>query len=132
MTIPVSKPTPRATMSIMAPVGEGTGDTFLRIAGRAFIVSLYAALRAVKLYPIGNASVQKALEDLVNVSHEILTTEHTLEVRVSGEFIFVNGTRLRLDLDNYASFSHVLSIFRVTGIGQLNVSDAVVARDWQV
>jgi HD-GYP domain-containing protein (c-di-GMP phosphodiesterase class II) len=66
------------------------------------------------------------------VSHEILATEHDLEVRVSGEFIFVNGTRLRLDLDNYASFSHVLSIFRVNGIGVLHVAEGVTARDWQV
>jgi HD-GYP domain-containing protein (c-di-GMP phosphodiesterase class II) len=132
MTTPVAKPTPRITSSIMAIPGDGSGDTFLRITGRAFIVSLYAALRAVKLYPIGNVSVQKAVEDLVSVSREILTTDHSLEVRVSGEFIFVNGTRLRLDLDNYASFSHVLSIFRVSGIGQLTVSENVVARDWQI
>jgi hypothetical protein len=95
-------------MSIMAPVGEGSGDSFVRQKGRAFILSLYAALRAVKLYPIGNASVQKAVEDLAAVTSEIVSGEHSLELRVSGEFIFVNGTRLRLDLDNYASFSHVL------------------------
>jgi HD-GYP domain-containing protein (c-di-GMP phosphodiesterase class II) len=51
---------------------------------------------------------------------------------VTGEFIFVNGTRLRLDLDNYASFSHVLSVFRVSGIGTLHVDEHVAARDWQV
>ena len=51
---------------------------------------------------------------------------------MSGEFIFVNGTRLRLDLDNYAAFSHVLSIFRVSGIGDLHAGETVTARDWQV
>ena len=123
---------PRITMSIASPVGEGSNDTFLRHKGRTFILGLYGALRAVKLYPIGHASVQKALEDLATVTREIVATEHELEVRVSGEFIFVNGTRLRLDLDNYAAFSHVLSIFRTCGIGVMYVGEGITARDWQM
>ena len=62
----------------------------------------------------------------------MLASEHELELRVSGEFIFVNGTRLRLDLDNFASFSHVLSVFRVCGIGVLGVAEAAAPRDWLV
>ena len=119
-------------MTVTAPIGEGSGDSFVRQKGRAFILSLYSVLRATKLYPIGHASVQKALEDLVGVTRAIHSSEHDLELRVSGEFIFVNGTRLRLDLDNYASFSHVLSIFRVCGVGTLHVSETAAARDWQV
>jgi HD-GYP domain-containing protein (c-di-GMP phosphodiesterase class II) len=127
-----AKPTPRITMTITAPVGDGAGDSYLRQAGRTFILSLYAALRAVKLYPVGHATVQRSLDDIATITREIASNEHELELRVSGEFIFVNGTRLRLDLDNYAAFSHVLSIFRVSGIGLLHVGEAVTARDWQV
>ncbi len=130
MTSP--KPAPRVTMTITAPVGEGSSDSFVRQKGRAFIIALYSALRALKLYPAGHASVQKALEDLAAITRDIISSEHDLELRVSGEFIFVNGTRLRLDLDNYASFSHVLSIFRVCHIGQLHPKASISARDWQV
>ncbi|MEX2154355.1 MAG: HD domain-containing phosphohydrolase [Gemmatimonadaceae bacterium] len=127
-----AKPAPRVTMTITAPVGEGSGDSFLRQKGRGFIVSLYGALRAAKLYPAGHSSTLKALEDLATISREILSSEHDLELRVSGEFMFVNGARLRLDLDNYASFSHVLSIFRVSGIGRLHAAEKAAVRDWQV
>jgi HD-GYP domain-containing protein (c-di-GMP phosphodiesterase class II) len=123
-------PVRRQTVSIAAPVGEGPADSQLRQQGRSFIVALYAALRAVKLYPAGHSTVKKALDDLTTVTRDILATEHELELRASGEFMFVNGTRLRLDLDNYASFSHVLSVFRVCGVGQLHVEEAVTARDW--
>jgi HD-GYP domain-containing protein (c-di-GMP phosphodiesterase class II) len=122
----------RATVTIAAPVGDGSSDSVLRQKGRGFIVALYAALRAVKLYPPGHSTVNKALGDLTAISRDITSTENDLELRVSGEFMFVNGTRLRLDLDNYASFSHVLSVFRVCGIGQLQVHETVAARDWQV
>src|SRR6185503_6326573 len=83
-------------------------------------------------YPIGHATVQKSLEELASVTREIISAEHELELRVSGEFIFVNGTRLRLDLDNYAAFSHVLSIFRTYGIGVMHIAQGVTPRDWQV
>jgi HD-GYP domain-containing protein (c-di-GMP phosphodiesterase class II) len=129
MTAP--KP-PRVTMTITAPVGDGSDDSYIRQKGRALILSLYSALRATKLYPIGHVSVKKAIDDLTAMSRDLLASETELEVKVSGEFIFVNGTRLRLDLDNYASFSHVLSVFRVCGIGELTVGDATTARDWQV
>jgi len=128
MTAP---PPRRATVSIAAPVGEGSLDSIVRQKGRAMIVALYAALRSVKLYPIGHVSVQRALEDLASVARDLVATEGELELKVSGEFIFVNGTRLRLDLDNYAAFSHVLSVFRVNGVGTMNVAESAGTRDWQ-
>ena len=125
-------PAPRVTMTITAPVGDGSDDSFVRQKGRAFIIALYSALRALKLYPAGHATVQRSLEDLASLSREIIASEHDLELRVSGEFIFVNGTRLRLDLENYASFSHVLSVFRVCGIGTLHPTAETNAKDWQI
>src|SRR6266566_4607072 len=41
-----------------------TTDGFLRHAGREFLVVLYTAVRSLKLYPLENAQVQKALDDL--------------------------------------------------------------------
>ena len=53
-----------------------------------------------------------------------------MELRASNEFIFVNATRLRLDLDNYASFSHLLSVFRGSGIAVLRVHQRADAKQW--
>jgi HD-GYP domain-containing protein (c-di-GMP phosphodiesterase class II) len=122
----------RPTTSIAAPVGDGVADSFLRQRGRALILAMYTALRSLKLYPAGHATVQRALDDLAGTAHEIVQSEQDLELRISGEFIFVNGTRLRLDLDNYAAFSHVMSVFRVSGIGVLHVDEHTTARDWQL
>jgi HD-GYP domain-containing protein (c-di-GMP phosphodiesterase class II) len=112
--------------------GELGGDSYIRKAGKTFITACYGAMRAIKLYPIENAAVQKALDDLVAISREILAQERELEFRLSGEFIFINATRLRLDLDNYASFSHLLSVFRAVGVGTLRLHQDPVVRDWMV
>jgi hypothetical protein len=109
-----------------------TTDTFLRHAGREFLVVLYATLRSLKLYPIENAQVQKSLDDLAAAARHLLDVERELEVRLQGEFIFVNSTRLRLDLDNYASFSHILNVFQECGIGAVRIDEGVDRRQLQI
>jgi len=96
-------------------------DGFLRHAGREFLVVLYTVFRSLKLYPIENAQVQKALDDLAATTKHLLDVEREIEIRLQAEFIFVNSTRLRLDLDNYASFSHVLNVFSQCGIGAVRL-----------
>jgi HD-GYP domain-containing protein (c-di-GMP phosphodiesterase class II) len=109
-----------------------TTDGFLRHAGRDFLVVLYTAFRSLKLYPIENAQVQKALDDLQATTKHLLDVEREIELRMQGEFIFVNSTRLRLDLDNYASFSHILGVFRQCGIGAVRVDEGIDRRQLQI
>lgn len=111
---------------------ETGSDVAVRRGGRGFILAFYGALRAIKLYPVENAAVVKALDDLTAISRSLLQQEHELEFRTSGEFIFINSTRLRLDLDNYASFSQLLTLFRSAGIGSLRVAETVTPREWLV
>src|SRR3954462_7571577 len=107
-------------------------DGQLRQGGRSLLLALYTALRSLKLYPLENATVQKALADLDSTSRTLLQTEIELEIRLAGGFIFVNSTRLRLELDNSASFSHVLAIFRGFEIGALRVRSGADRREWQI
>lgn len=107
-------------------------ESLLRQGGRGFLLTFYAALRSLRLYPVENDQVQRALDDLTASAKALLQIEEELEVRIAGEFIFVNSTRLRLDLDNYASFGHVLGTFRQCGIGIMRVDGEVERREWQV
>lgn len=107
-------------------------DSFLRHAGREFLVLFYAALRSLKLYPLENAQVQKALDDLLTATRHLLDVENELELRLHGEFIFVNSTRLRMALENYASFSHVLSVMRSCNVGAIRIEDQVDRREMQI
>jgi hypothetical protein len=109
-----------------------TTDGFLRHAGRDFLVVLYTVFRSLKLYPIENAQVQKALDDLAATTKHLLDVEREIEIRLQGEFIFVNSTRLRLDLDNYASFSHILNVFSQCGIGAVRLDEGVDRKQLQI
>ncbi len=111
--------------------GDPQSDVALRTAGRGLLLDLYAALRSLKLYPVENATVQKALDDLQDTAVALLSREADVEIRLAGDFIFVNQTRLRLELDNYASFSQILAMFRAYEIGVLRVHSGVERREWQ-
>lgn len=105
-------------------------DASVRRAGRQFVTSVYAAMRAIQLYPPENSAVQKALGELTQMTRDLHASEEEVQLRVSREFIFFNATRLRLELDSYASFGRVLGLLRDTGVGQIEVSPNIQPRDW--
>ncbi|HEX6574917.1 MAG TPA: HD domain-containing phosphohydrolase [Gemmatimonadaceae bacterium] len=105
---------------------------YLRKRGRDFIIAFYGALRAIKLYPVEHTAVQKTLAELSQVAREIVERERELEFRMAGEFFFLNATRLRLDLTNYATFGYLLRVCRACGVGAVKVHGAASPRDWLV
>ncbi|MEA2712696.1 MAG: hypothetical protein QOK27_657, partial [Gemmatimonadales bacterium] len=120
------------TQPAEASNGRSTPDGQLRQGGRTLLLAFYTALRSLKLYPLENTAVQNALEDLDSVVRRLLDLEGELEIRMAGDFIFVNATRLRVELDNYASFSHILAMFRAFDIGALRIRPGIEKREWQV
>jgi HD-GYP domain-containing protein (c-di-GMP phosphodiesterase class II) len=111
----------------LRPAGD---EGYIRSAGRGLLLALHTALRALKLYPVENATVQKALDELQATTVAFLSAEQEIELRLSGDFMFLNSVRLRLELDNFAAFSGVLSIFRAFDIGVLRVHGQVERREW--
>lgn len=111
---------------------DASADVRLRQAGRSLLLELYTALRSLKFYPVENATVQKALDDLDRSARALVGSEGDVEMRLAGDFIFVNATRLRLELDNYAAFSHILTQFRAFDIGTLRVHAGCERKEWQI
>jgi HD-GYP domain-containing protein (c-di-GMP phosphodiesterase class II) len=87
-------------------------------------------MRALKLYPLENEAVQQAIAELQSTALTILGRGEGLELRVVGEFFFLNDVRLRLDLSNFATFGNVGQAFRTQGIGALEVLPGVATEEW--
>ena len=123
----VSQPVPMSSGgSSSAPEGQ------LRQGGRALLLTLYAALESLKLYPLENATVQKSLDDLDAAARALHRPRDGGGGQVAGDFLFVNATRLRRRAGNYASFSHILAVFRAFDIGMLHLRNGLERRDWQI
>ncbi len=132
-----TKPTPptgRASVArnTQAVTTAGLGEGAVRQIGRTWVIGFYIALRNLKMYPVENAVVQKALEELTALSGELIAGDGECEFRLAGEFLFLNATRMKLDLDNYTSFSYILGRCRDSGVGLIRFHERPSVRDWTI
>lgn len=104
--------------------------TLTQEQGRKILTSLYGALRALKLYPLENDAVQKSLDELHSGVSALLEAEEGMELRVVGEFFFLNETRLRLDLGNFATFGTVAQVLQDHEIGAVEIAPGVARGEW--
>lgn len=111
---------------------NGVGDPSGQKAARSFVVAMNSAIRAVRLYPVENAAVQKAIAELGTSAERVRESEGGCALRRVGDFLFVNETRLRLTFDNYAAVASLLGIFREAGIGGIGLFEKPLPRAWVV
>ena len=106
------------------------GGGGLQEEGRHLLTAFYSALRALKFYPVENATVQTALDDLHGVMAELVQGEGGVELRVVGDFFFLNETRLRLDIKNFSTFGSFAQALGQHEIGGVQVLPGVDRSEW--
>lgn len=105
-------------------------ENVLQPLGRALVIASYAAAQALKLYPVENATVQHAVDELHRIAHRVVEREGALELRLVRDFLFINDARLRLDLSDYMAFSYFAGLMRRHRLGTIEVEAAVTRDDW--
>ncbi|MGY8778722.1 MAG: HD-GYP domain-containing protein [Longimicrobiales bacterium] len=98
--------------------------------GRKLLTSIFGALSALRLYPIENKAVQVALTELHDLVDGIVKVDGSAEVRVVGDFFFLNETRLRLDLTNFATFGAFAKALHGHGIGAVEIVSGAERSEW--
>ena len=98
--------------------------------GRKLLAAFYGTLSALRLYPVENETVQTALSELHGLVDRMVQVDGGLEVRVVGDFFFLNETRLRLDLSNFATFGSFARALHDHGIGALEVLPGIERKEW--
>jgi HD-GYP domain-containing protein (c-di-GMP phosphodiesterase class II) len=96
-------------------------ETILQPLGRALITGLYAATKALRIYPIENATVQNTIDEFDRIVQRLLASEGVVELRLVGDFLFLNESRLRLNLSEYSAFSNLAGLFHRHGIGEVEI-----------
>jgi len=112
----------------VAPLVQSGGA--LQAQGRELLTAFHAAAQALKLYPVENAAVQKAIGELHRVAHRIAEREGMIELQLVGDFFFLNDARLRLDLSNYVAFSFLSDAMSRHGVGFIGISPEVGPEEW--
>lgn len=104
-------------------------ETILQPLGRALVTQFYATAQSLKLYPIENATVQKTLDEMFRVCKRILDREGVVDLKLVGDFLFLNDARLRLELSDYLAFSYVAGLLNKHGIGQIEFEPGLTRDD---
>jgi HD-GYP domain-containing protein (c-di-GMP phosphodiesterase class II) len=102
----------------------------LQEEGRRLLAALYGSLNALRLYPVENETVQHAIGELDALVRRIVALEGSAEVRVVGDFFFLNETRLRLDLSNFSTFGSFARALHEHGIGAVEVFPGIERTEW--
>jgi len=111
-------------------MGREGGGLNLQEEGRKLLGALYGTLNALRLYPIENETVQSAIDELHLLVQRIMDVEGGVEVRVVGDFFFLNETRLRLDLSNFSTFGSFARALHDHGIGAVEVMPGIERSEW--
>ncbi len=98
--------------------------------GRKLLTALFGALSALRLYPVENETVQQSLTELHSLVDEVVEAEGSAEIRVVGDFFFLNETRLRLDLSNFATFGAFAKALGTHGIGAVEIVKGIERSEW--
>jgi HD-GYP domain-containing protein (c-di-GMP phosphodiesterase class II) len=104
-------------------------DNFLQQLGRALMIAMHAASQSLRIYPTENATVQKSLDEVYRLLRRLLDREEAVELRAVGDFLFLNGGRLRLDLSDYAAFSYMIRAMGRHGIGRIDFHSNMQRQD---
>jgi HD-GYP domain-containing protein (c-di-GMP phosphodiesterase class II) len=107
-----------------------TDGAYIQEHGRRVLTGFYAALRALKFYPVENTTVQQAISELHGLIGELLEREGGVELRVVGDFFFLNETRLRLDLSNYSTFGSFSRALGDHDLGGVEIRPGIVREEW--
>src|SRR5688500_14492481 len=104
-------------------------ENHLQPLGRALVSAINASAQSLKLYPIENATVQNVVEELRRVIARVLEREGVFDLRLVGDFLFLNDARLRLDLSDYAAFAQVTALMSRHSIGDIEIMPCVEKQD---
>jgi len=102
----------------------------LQEEGRKLLTAFYAALSALKLYPVENEATQQALTELHQLMETSVNREGGLELRIVGDFFFLNEVRLRLELSNFSTFGSFARALTTHQIGSIEVLPGIEREEW--
>jgi len=99
--------------------------------GTGILSTMYAALRALQLYPAENDVVKRSLQEVKEQADALIEHDGGLSIWVAGNYMFVNDLQVKLDLHDYASLSAFREVLRGHGVGRLEVGAKASLADWQ-
>ncbi|MEJ2547093.1 MAG: HD domain-containing protein [Gemmatimonadota bacterium] len=96
----------------------------------AILLALYNATRALRLYPVENEVVRRAIAEVAESAIRVFEKEGGISIWVAGNYLFLNDLQVKLDLSDYAVLSALRESLRDHGIGRIDVQPRITSDEW--
>jgi HD-GYP domain-containing protein (c-di-GMP phosphodiesterase class II) len=103
-----------------------------RSPDQLFLRAFYHALHAVRTRGIATTETSKALDRLRAACDPVLDGERNVLLRVLRRSLYLGGTPLVSDVENFVFYNHVRDTLHGAGIGMLTMNGLPTRRDLQV
>jgi HD-GYP domain-containing protein (c-di-GMP phosphodiesterase class II) len=89
--------------------------------GRSLVNQLYIVLRTVRIHEPNNASAIHALTEFLSILRNLTSTWESVSLECLGGCLYVNGTRLKVDVSSYASHRYVVEEMEKFGLRSITL-----------
>ena len=94
------------------------------------MTALHGAIRALKLYPLENETVQHALDEVHTAASGTVESEGSAKLRLVGDFFFLNEARLRLEMRTFSTFGAFSEVLGSHCIGSVEILPGMTRDEW--
>jgi HD-GYP domain-containing protein (c-di-GMP phosphodiesterase class II) len=100
-------------------------ESGLLTLARDLVRALNVALRTARIHDMKNEAALAAMEAFAASANDLFRLTGVFSVKVVGDYLFWNDSRIKADAGSYAAFDHMAREFRTRGIGSLTFHDAI-------
>jgi HD-GYP domain-containing protein (c-di-GMP phosphodiesterase class II) len=114
--------------SFRAP-GADPSSGELQALGKRFISVLYKNLKLTQIFDRRNKAIIQPLEELLRVSADLAAFDSGWELKLSKDHLHLSDVRLKIEVELFMSYHHVMDEFKKRGLGSLSFRPTAVAAD---
>jgi len=86
---------------------------------KSFVNQLAILLKTAQIHEPTNVAVEQALQKFLSSGNPLIESERGITVEIVGDYIFMNGVRLRYSLDSLLNFDYIVREFKKRELGTL-------------
>ena len=98
--------------------------------GKRLINQFFILLKTAQIHDSGNVALSQPVENLLAIMQELRSETGTdVSIQVEDDYIFVNETKLKMDIEGFISFIAVIEEFKKRQMGEIHFKTEVNGSD---
>ena len=98
-------------------------------ASRSLINQIQVLIRTSQIHDINNVALVRPVSNLLNALNMLFKTGPEFTLRIKGEYLYMDETRIRYDIEDMASYEFILKLLKEKKIGSLTFRSPVTPED---